>query len=98
MVPAPAARRMTAIDLTGLLHDGLHGQGIRRSHHGLSIVERVGAGDAFCAGLIYAHLTGMEQADAIRFAVAASALKHTVEGDCNRVTADEVRQAMKQPL
>ena len=50
------------------------------------------------SGLIYAHLTGMEQADAIRFAVAASALKHTVEGDCNRVTADEVRQAMKQPL
>ena len=85
-------------DLTGLLYDGCTGRAFVAPTHGLSIVERVGAGDAFCAGLIYAHLTGMEQADAIRFAVAASALKHTVEGDCNRVTADEVRQAMKQPL
>ena len=76
-------------DLTGLLYDGCTGGAFVAPTYGLSIVERVGAGDAFCAGLIYAHLTGMEQADAIRFAVAASALKHTIEGDCNRVTADE---------
>ena len=81
-------------DLTGLLYDGCTGRAFVAPTHGLSIVERVGAGDAFCAGLIYAHLTGMEQADAIRFAVAASALKHTAEGDCNRGAAGNEAAAL----
>lgn len=62
-----------------------------------NIVDRFGGGDSFCAGLIYA-LNDPElaaPADAIRFAVAASALKHTISGDYNFSTAAEVRALMK---
>ena len=54
------------------------------------IVDRIGAGDACAAGMIYALLTGREPQDALRFAVAAGALKHTIPGDFNRVSVDEV--------
>lgn len=55
------------------------------------IVDRVGAGDAFAAGLIYSLSTGMEDEAALNFAVAASALKHTIPGDLNLVTLSEVQ-------
>lgn len=61
----------------------------------IPIVDRVGGGDAFAAGLIYGLL--VEPHDvvaALRFAVAASCLKHTVPGDFNAVTVAEVRQLM----
>ncbi len=54
------------------------------------IVDRVGGGDSFGAGLIYSLLNGYSNQDAIEFAVAASCLKHTVEGDFNRVSVAEV--------
>ena len=54
------------------------------------IVDRVGGGDSFAAGLIYGISTGMEAQDAIEFAVAASCLKHSIEGDFNLVTVNEV--------
>lgn len=56
----------------------------------MHIVDRVGGGDSFGGGLIYALLTGKGNQRAVEFAVAASALKHTVEGDYNMVTAAEV--------
>lgn len=56
----------------------------------LHIIDRIGGGDAFCAGLIYSLLTGKSAQETVDFAVAASALKHTVEGDYNRMTAEEV--------
>ena len=56
----------------------------------LRIVDRVGGGDSFSAGLIYSMLMGKNELDTINWAVAASALKHTIEGDFNRVTTDEV--------
>ena len=56
------------------------------------IVDRVGGGDSFGAGLIYAMRERMNPQDAIEFAVAASALKHSIEGDFNRVTVDEVKK------
>ena len=56
------------------------------------IVDRVGGGDSFGAGLIYAMLSGYAAQDTVEFAVAASALKHTVEGDYNRVSVQEVEQ------
>lgn len=56
----------------------------------LHIIDRIGGGDAFSAGLIYRLLTGKSAQETIDFAVAASALKHTVEGDFNRVTVEEV--------
>jgi 2-dehydro-3-deoxygluconokinase len=58
----------------------------------LRIVDRVGGGDSFGGGLIYALLHGMDSQQAIEFAVAASALKHSIEGDFNRVTVQEVQK------
>ena len=57
----------------------------------IHIVDRVGGGDSFGAGLIYAISNGYSNQEAIEFAVAASALKHTVEGDMNEVTVAEVK-------
>jgi 2-dehydro-3-deoxygluconokinase len=56
------------------------------------ITDRVGGGDSFAAGLIHALLTGLSDQEALDFAVAASALKHTVPGDFNLVTLDEVQR------
>lgn len=61
----------------------------------LSIVDRVGGGDSFGGGLIFASLRGDDPQGAIEFAVAASALKHSVPGDYNRVTLDEVQALVK---
>jgi 2-dehydro-3-deoxygluconokinase len=58
------------------------------------IVDRVGGGDSFMGGLIYGLRTFDSKAAALDFAVAASALKHTVFGDFNLVTVDEVRKLM----
>ena len=54
------------------------------------VVDRVGTGDAFAAGLLYALISGRSNADALEFAAAASCLKHTIPGDVNRVSAAEV--------
>jgi len=56
----------------------------------IHIVDRVGGGDGFGAGLIYASLKGFEPQAAIEYAVAASCLKHSIEGDFNQVSVDEV--------
>lgn len=54
------------------------------------IVDRVGGGDSFSGGLIHGLLTKVTKEDALEFAVAASALKHTISGDFNMVSAQEV--------
>jgi 2-dehydro-3-deoxygluconokinase len=59
------------------------------------IVDRVGGGDSFMAGLIYGLLTYNDDARALGFAVAASALKHTIFGDFNQVSVSEVENLMK---
>ncbi|MDR2501067.1 MAG: sugar kinase [Treponema sp.] len=56
------------------------------------IVDRVGGGDSFGAGLIYAHLQGLPPQEIIEFAVAASCLKHSIEGDYNLVSVEEARK------
>ena len=56
----------------------------------MHIVDRVGGGDSFGGGLIYSMLSGFEPQQIIEYAVAASCLKHSIEGDFNQVTADEV--------
>lgn len=58
------------------------------------IVDRVGGGDSFMGGLIYGLLNYGDDQKALDFAVAASCLKHTVHGDFNMVTVDEVEQLM----
>ena len=54
------------------------------------IIDRVGGGDSFSGGLIHGLLTKPTQGEALEFAVAASALKHTINGDYNLVSEDEV--------
>jgi 2-dehydro-3-deoxygluconokinase len=67
-----------------------HGFHVARSYRIVPIVDRVGAGDAFAAGLIYAILDGRAPYAALEFAVAASCLKHTIRGDVNQVSVAEV--------
>lgn len=58
----------------------------------IHIVDRVGGGDSFGAGLIYSMLSGYDNQAALEFAVAASCLKHTIEGDFNQVSVSEVQK------
>ena len=60
----------------------------------LRIVDRVGGGDSFASGLIYGLVTDLPKEEALNFAVAASALKHTIPGDTNHVSVEEVRALM----
>ncbi len=77
-------------DWAGMLYDG-ENYCFSKSYH-LHIVDRVGGGDSFGGGLIYALLSGKDTQAAIEFAVAASALKHSIEGDYNRVSVSEVEK------
>jgi 2-dehydro-3-deoxygluconokinase len=63
---------------------------VAKSYRIAPIVDRVGAGDAFAAGLIYALLDGRPLQAALEFAVAASCLKHSIRGDVNQVSVAEV--------
>ena len=67
---------------TGTLH--------RSQRYDVRLVDRIGGGDSFAAGLIYGLVTGRSPEAALRFAVAASALKQTIPGDFNRVSVEEV--------
>ena len=77
----------------GMLYDGK--DCYFSKEYEIHIVDRVGGGDSFGGGLIYALLQGLGGQEAIEFAVAASCLKHSIQGDYNRVTADEVRALAK---
>ena len=70
----------------------LDAEGYYRPYEIRNIVDRAGAGDSFAAGLTYALDSQQyaEPADAVRFAVAASCLKHSISGDFNYVTLDEI--------
>lgn len=59
-------------------------------HYTVRLVDRIGGGDSFAAGLIYGLVSGRAPEAALRFAVAASALKQTIPGDFNRVSVAEV--------
>ncbi|MHA8051756.1 PfkB family carbohydrate kinase [Aquirufa sp. ROCK-SH2] len=58
------------------------------------IVDRIGGGDAFMAGYIYGNIVLKDEAQSLAFAVAASALKHTIEGDINLANLDEIETVM----
>jgi 2-dehydro-3-deoxygluconokinase len=64
---------------------------ISRSYEITNIVDRVGTGDSFAAGLIYGMQVLPNHKEALEFAVAASCLKHSVPGDFHRCNAEEVR-------
>lgn len=59
------------------------------------IIDRVGAGDSYAAGIIHGLSNGMSLQDTLDFAVAASALKHTIPGDMNCVSIEEIESLMK---
>ena len=61
----------------------------------MHIVDRVGGGDSFGGGLIYACLNDFPPKEAIEFAVAASCLKHSIEGDFNQVSVEETLKLAK---
>ncbi len=75
-------------DWAGMLYTG--GEAFFSPTYRIHIVDRVGGGDSFGGGLIYAMLADKNPQDCINFAVAASCLKHTIEHDFNLVTVKEV--------
>jgi len=78
----------------GVLYDGekMHESPQYQITH---IVDRVGGGDSFMGGLIYGLITfPKDDQQALNFAVAASCLKHTIKGDANLVTVEEVQKLM----
>jgi 2-dehydro-3-deoxygluconokinase len=78
-----------------LLYDANDKEFYKSKKYHMTIVDRVGGGDSFGGGLIYSLLSGYSMQDTIEFAVAASCLKHTIEGDFNLVSVDEVKNLMK---
>jgi 2-dehydro-3-deoxygluconokinase len=66
----------------------------RSRHYEIQIVDRVGGGDAFAAGLIFGLASGYGPQQAIDYATAAACLKHSIPGDFNLVTREEVEQLL----
>jgi len=64
----------------------------KSTKHHVWIIDRVGSGDAFVAGLIYSILKGKKDQDALSFGVAAACLKHSICGDFNLVRVEEVER------
>ena len=75
---------------SAVLWDASTGMFHRSQRYDVRLVDRIGGGDGFAAGLIYAFVTGRTPDAALRFAVAAGALKQTIPGDFNRVSVAEV--------
>ena len=77
---------------SAMLYDVASGEYAFSKKYDLHIIDRVGGGDSFGGGLIYSLLNGKSTQDTVEFAVAASALKHSIEGDFNMVTLAEVEK------
>jgi 2-dehydro-3-deoxygluconokinase len=77
---------------SAVLFEGATGTFHQSARYALRIVDRIGGGDSFAAGLIFELAQGAPAGQALGFAVAASALKHSIPGDFNRVSAEEVRR------
>ena len=75
---------------SAMLYTG--GEAYFSKKYAVHIVDRVGGGDSFGGGLIYSLISGYDEQSTIEFAVAASCLKHSIEGDYNLVSVDEVKK------
>jgi 2-dehydro-3-deoxygluconokinase len=75
---------------SGVLFDSASRVFHQSQRYDITVIDRLGAGDSFAAGLICGLITGRPADAALRFAVAASALKHTIPGDFHRTTVAEV--------
>jgi 2-dehydro-3-deoxygluconokinase len=80
---------------SAMLYDSTINEAFYSRKYDIQIVERGGSGDSFTAGIIYGLITGKGNRDSIEFATAASCLKHTLEGDYNRTTVDDVESLIK---
>ncbi|MES2277790.1 MAG: sugar kinase [Bacteroidota bacterium] len=78
---------------SALVYDGT--EFYHTKQYEVRIVDRVGSGDSFASGFIFGLVTGMSQGDAAEFGVAASAMKHTIPGDLNHATLNEVKELVK---
>ncbi len=86
-----ASRSADSNGWSACLHN--RGEFLQSSRYEVSdIVDRVGTGDAFAAGFIYGLYRGMSDCDSLEFAVAASCLKHSIPGDMNFCSVEEVKQ------
>jgi len=83
----------TANDWSGMLYDGKEFYKSRK-YHIEPVVDRIGGGDAFSAGIIYGLLTEQDLHETVEFAAAASCLKHTIHGDFNLATFPEILALM----
>lgn len=75
---------------SGFLYDSCAAEAFLSKEYEIQIVDRVGGGDSFAAGIIYSLLKNLDNQESIDFAVAASCLKQTIEGDFNRVSVVEI--------
>ncbi len=82
-------------DFSAVLYDSVGNFFVSRKYHLENIVDRVGAGDAFSAGLIYGLLNYSDGKDALDFAAAAACLKHTIPGDVAILSREEVERLVK---
>ena len=67
-----------------------------KKHYITPIIDRVGGGDAFSAGILHGLLTNQDFDFSVSFATAASALKHTIYGDCNQFSIEEIEEFMNR--
>lgn len=79
-----------------MLFDAADSKAYFSREYEIQLVDRVGGGDSFAAGLIYGLITRMEPQHTIEFATAASCLKHTIEGDFNRTTIADVEDLLQK--
>ena len=78
---------------SAIIHDGKKCS--RSQRYTIDVVDRIGAGDSFSGGLIYAISSNYKIDDALEFAVASSCLKHTIPGDFNLVSREDVLNLVK---
>lgn len=71
------------------------GQAYFSKRYFIHLVDRVGGGDSFVGGLLYGLVNKHEPQNTLEFAVAASCLKHTIEGDFNQVNVDDVKRLLE---
>jgi 2-dehydro-3-deoxygluconokinase len=91
----------TTRTLASVTHQGLQGELVSRTqrfvskeHELAGVVDRIGAGDAFAAGLLHGLLLDHEPQSALEFAVASAVIKHSIPGDFNLTSVQEVTDAM----
>ncbi|MGB3626427.1 MAG: sugar kinase [Henriciella sp.] len=81
--------------LTGELY-AREGHWTSRPHDMANVVDRIGGGDAFAAGVLHGLIEGFDPQRTIEFATAASAIKHSIPGDWNLTSLDEVEEAINE--